>query len=243
MIGKHIEDFLRKWAKTGRPEIYNEFSFQFELGGYLRKKLPKYKVQFERNISDFFIDEKNYQNRNNLVKDNETIKYKFYKKEIDIVVFEGDNPWGATEKYAIELKYIMPSDPTTDKMHEMLEDVAFTAQLRDQNNFENVSIVGNDQKIKSITKQSFCHTYAVTLTNRNDFYECRKGWKGDKQDLESTGAESRYYVFRTEGTGKNGISCAGGKYEKGGKLARDVPSFTSKWQDLQNDFRYYMVEW
>ena len=32
-------------------DIYNEFSFQHELGIYLRNVLPKdYKVQFERNV-------------------------------------------------------------------------------------------------------------------------------------------------------------------------------------------------
>ena len=31
-------------------EIYNEFSLQHELGIYLRKRIPEYKVQFERNV-------------------------------------------------------------------------------------------------------------------------------------------------------------------------------------------------
>ena len=37
-------------------EIYNEFSFQHELGLFLRRELKSYTIQFERNVSiSFFI--------------------------------------------------------------------------------------------------------------------------------------------------------------------------------------------
>ena len=67
------------YQKKNNIELYNEFSFQHELGIYLRNNLPNYKIQFERNISYFF----------NNVKDTK-------KKEIDIVIFKDD----FSEKYA-----------------------------------------------------------------------------------------------------------------------------------------------
>ena len=78
MIRKLLEEFIKE-IQSGNIEIYNEFSLQHELGIYLRKALPAYKVEFERNVKFFNIS--------NTV-----------KKEIDIVVYD-DNV-----KFAIELK-------------------------------------------------------------------------------------------------------------------------------------------
>lgn len=64
-------------------QIYNEFSFQHELGIFLREELKGYRTQFERNVSYFSID-------------NRTIK-----KEIDISIFNEDK----SERYALELKH------------------------------------------------------------------------------------------------------------------------------------------
>lgn len=72
-----------EYRKRNSIEIYNEFSFQHELGIYLRNNLPGYKVQFERNVNFFFG------------------KADTRKKEIDIVIYKADN----SERYAIELKY------------------------------------------------------------------------------------------------------------------------------------------
>lgn len=60
------------YAEIGRIEIYNEFSFQHELGIFLRKELYSYTIQSERNVSYFSIGKK-------------TIK-----KEIDISIFNQD---------------------------------------------------------------------------------------------------------------------------------------------------------
>lgn len=46
-----------EYIEKANIEIYNEYSFQFELGLFLREKLLEqgYKVQFERNVSFFGI--------------------------------------------------------------------------------------------------------------------------------------------------------------------------------------------
>lgn len=107
MIKKLIEDFI-KFANDNAVEIYNEFSLQYELGIYLRNKLPNYKVQFERNISYFYGN-------------SDTIK-----KEIDIVVFNKDEK----EKYAIELKY--PRNRAyTRRMYQFIQDIKFMEELKE----------------------------------------------------------------------------------------------------------------
>ena len=90
-------------------DVYNEFSLQHELGIYLRVALGrKYKIEFERNVSFFNI------NNNTL------------KKEMDIVIYTPD----FKEKYCIELKY-----PTNgqypEQMYSMCKDIKFLEQLKD----------------------------------------------------------------------------------------------------------------
>lgn len=65
-IDNLVTNFI-KLVKDGTIDLYNEFSLQHELGVFLRDYLDKkYKIQFERNVSYFYISGT-------------------YKKEIDIV--------------------------------------------------------------------------------------------------------------------------------------------------------------
>ena len=89
---------------TGQIEIYNEFSFQHELGIFLREKCAKdYKVQFKRNTSFFGISS-------------------LVKKEIDLVVFNEN------EKYAIELKHPL-NGQYPEQMFSFVKDIRFMEQL------------------------------------------------------------------------------------------------------------------
>ncbi|MCT8674272.1 hypothetical protein KZ349_09990, partial [Glaesserella parasuis] len=69
-----VNDFFSYLKYKEDIEIYNEFSFQHELGIFLREKLNEndkdYKIQFERNVKDFGYIPKD----------------KNEKKEIDIVI-------------------------------------------------------------------------------------------------------------------------------------------------------------
>lgn len=82
---------------------------QHELGIYLRAILPKFKVQFERNIL-FFINE------------NTTIK-----KEIDITIFTEDKK----EKYAIELKCPL-NGQYPEQMYSFVKDIRFMEELKER---------------------------------------------------------------------------------------------------------------
>lgn len=102
-----IREFMNLIA-LNKVEIYNEFSFQHELGICLRQKLSnKYKIQFERNVSYFQIG-------NTL------------KKEMDIVIFNDDK----TEKYCIELKF-PTNGQVPEQMYSMCKDIRFLEQLRE----------------------------------------------------------------------------------------------------------------
>ena len=94
-------------VRSQEIEIYNEFSFQHELGIYLRNELPDYKVQFERNVA-YFLPGAN------------TIK-----KEIDIAVFNKDK----RERYAFELKY--PNNGQYPaQMYSFVKDIKFMEELK-----------------------------------------------------------------------------------------------------------------
>ena len=103
-----VEDFFL-YVQSNNIEIYNEFSFQHELGIFLRKKLQGYRIQFERNVSYF-------------TPDNKTIK-----KEIDITIFNEDK----FEKYAIELKCPL-NGQYPEQMYSFVKDIKFMEQLKER---------------------------------------------------------------------------------------------------------------
>ena len=103
---KVLEKFF-DYAYDNEIEIYNEFSLQHELGIYLRNILPKYKIEFERNVDCFNID-----------------KHKTIKKEIDISIIKG------TEKFAIELKFPR-NGQYPEQMYNFIKDIKFLEQLKE----------------------------------------------------------------------------------------------------------------
>lgn len=243
-IKEQIEGFLDGWAsgdgKFSDVCIYNEFSFQFELGKYLRIRFPDYKVQFERNISDFFINEEKY-NSEKAQKIRSAVKAPFYKREIDIVIFKGANPWDAAEKYAVELKYIMPSD-NIDRAYELLEDIAFTQQLINPDNFT--------PAIENVKNEPFSGAIAVTLCNRETFWKPGRGQV--KPEISGTTVH-RYEVFRTDkGEATRCELTEEQTYRREYGKKSDKPSYKDvvvkpcevtwvKLNKLKDDLRYYMV--
>ena len=93
---------------SGRIEVYNEFSLQHELGAFIRGMLPKYKVQFERNVMFFFRS-----------------KAAFTKREIDLSVFSPDTN---ELKYAVELKYPR-NGQYPEQMFSFCKDIAFVEEM------------------------------------------------------------------------------------------------------------------
>ncbi len=109
MIKDLLQEFMRL-IENGKVDVYNEFSFQHELGIFLRNRLVGYKVQFERNTNFFGIHD-------------------LIKHEIDIVIYNKNTKW------AIELKY-PKNGQYPEQMYSFIKDIAFMEQLK-KNGFEN----------------------------------------------------------------------------------------------------------
>ncbi|HOU96485.1 MAG TPA: hypothetical protein PLN06_07665 [Bacteroidales bacterium] len=102
-----IEKFIDT-IKTGKIEIYNEFSLQHELGIFLRSQFTNMKIQFERNVSFFFH------------------AGEFVKREIDISIYASDK---SKLHYAIELKYPR-NGQYPEQMFNFCKDILFAEQLK-----------------------------------------------------------------------------------------------------------------
>lgn len=107
----NVHEFFNR-LRSGGVEIYNEFSLQHEVGGYLRTVIPHgtCRVQFERPSNFFGI-----------------ASHQLLKKEIDIAVFSQDHVY----KAAIELKFPR-NGQYPEQMFSACKDVAFLEQLVDR---------------------------------------------------------------------------------------------------------------
>lgn len=103
-----------KYAQEEGIELYNEFSLQHELGVFLREKMPKHKIQFERNVDTIFT-----------AKEIEKIEEGMVKSEIDITILNPDGTTYAT----IELKYPRKKQYPV-QMYAFIEDIKFAEQLQ-----------------------------------------------------------------------------------------------------------------
>ena len=164
-------------VEVGQIEVYNEFSFQHELGIFLRSHLDGYKVQFERNTRHFGISG-------------------IVKHEIDIVVFND------TEKYAIELKYPL-NWQYPEQMYSFVKDIAFMEQLVGMgfNGAYCVTLV-NDKNFYSGKKTDGIYSYfransrlggviAKPTGKSEDFIELKKTYH---IKWERSTAEKKYYI-------------------------------------------------
>ena len=117
-------NFMNEFFDTLASEaLYNETSFQFELGNYIKNKYPEYIVEYERNIKN-----KNIELDSNITKQMSENKHsillnngKRFKKEIDIFIYKKD----LSEKYAIELKFPASKSGYTKAINEFEEDIEF----------------------------------------------------------------------------------------------------------------------
>lgn len=105
---EHIVSGFLNRVRSESVEVYNEFSLQHELGFYLREHYSNYRVQFERNISHFGGEAKN-----------------FKKREIDIAVFE-ESPRELL--CAIELKFPR-NGQVPEQMFSFCKDIQFAEEL------------------------------------------------------------------------------------------------------------------
>ena len=105
-----VGEFARRLNDGSIREIYNEFSLQHEFGIFLREKNVAELVQFERNVSKFWLPRSS----------------SFTKKEIDVTCFD-ESP---TElRLAVELKYPRAGQ-FPEQMFSFCKDIAFLEEIK-----------------------------------------------------------------------------------------------------------------
>lgn len=117
-----LSDFMDVYGSS--DELYNEISLQLELGLYLRDALKGsgFKVQYERNIESF---------------NPRLHKSGFVKKEIDIVIFDGDKPGISKERYAIELKFLKKENgKIPEGIYACVTDMQFMEEVKKHADFQ-----------------------------------------------------------------------------------------------------------
>ena len=176
MVKKHLQEFIKE-IQLGSIEIYNEFSLQHELGIYLRKALPNYKVEFERNVKFF--------NLSNTV-----------KKEIDIVVYNGK------EKFAIELKHPL-NGQYPEQMYSFIKDIRFMEELK-LNGFDNTYCLTFVKDKNFYCGNKIDGIYAFFRAGKNISGKIEKPTGKDIQSITLTNAyqvswelcnDMRYYIL------------------------------------------------
>lgn len=139
VLKKTLSDFMDVHGSS--DGLYNEISLQLELGIYLRDALKGsgFKVQFERNIKSFkpgSISEEDFVG-------------KFVKREIDLVIFDGDKPETSKERYAIELKFPI-NKQYPEEMYAFVTDMQFMEEVKKDAGFQ--------------------ETYCISLVDDPNFY-------------------------------------------------------------------------
>lgn len=192
-----IQDIIEKFMKLiveNKIEIYNEFSFQHELGIYLRQSIEseKYLVQFERNVSFFHID-----------------KSKTIKKEIDIVIYNMNK----SEKYGIELKHPL-NGQYPESMYSFIKDIKFCEQLV-ENGFKGaVSLVAVTDKLfyegslkEGIYKYFRGSTFIYEKINKPTGNQVDSIWINGRYRIDWKPAKNslRYYTVLIEANRKKDI--------------------------------------
>ncbi|MEG1310891.1 MAG: hypothetical protein RSD47_02675 [Romboutsia sp.] len=116
VIEKEIHNFFDKY-KVDDVDFYGEAELQMKLGWHFMKYLPRYRIEAERPISAYGINEK------------------FNKKEIDLVLIDTETD----DKYVIELKCHFARQRAYNKrIHSTLKDIEFLENLKDSNAFKKV---------------------------------------------------------------------------------------------------------
>ncbi len=153
-----------KSANDYECNIYNEISFQHELGKYIEDKLSKegYKVFYEKNMYDTIKEKEEMERKQNDV---------CVKKEVDIVIVRSDNE--KTEKYAIELKFSKGENARTpENLFDYIKDIKFMEFVKKEKEYTNVYnlIIANSQKYydSKLNKKILKNKYNIYEMFRRD---------------------------------------------------------------------------
>lgn len=195
-IDRLFEDFLASPQSKLTSTDYNECTLMCRFAAYLSAQLPDYHVECGRNIEYFGLDKKD-----------------FYKRDIDIVIYKRDREGNITEKYAIEMKCPTESGrQTTQRMEEMLLDIAFKEQLLSSGDFDDAKCI------------------VMTDVNKFGLFTATRGRK-------ITGkCKVMYDIFR------DGKSVSGIPLTKGKKSIEIKGPVQVTWLSVEGtDYRYYII--
>lgn len=198
--------------------IYNEFSLQHELGIFLRKELEPFgfKVQFERNIENFFQIPANLsgKERTDWIKAEQK---KFCKHEMDILIFKTFDL--DSEKYAIELKY-PKNGQYPEQMYSFIKDIKFMEQVNEKFNIK---------------------TFVLTLVDDKTYY-MKTGKEKDKSIYWYFRSENDTEKSETI-TAKQDIEKNTTIQKPTGNKAKNDNESDEKWLEIKLDNSYKKVEW
>lgn len=128
-MGVSIQQLFAGFLASSESDVlgtdYNECTLVCRFAAYIRRLLPDYHVKCGRNIEYFGLNKKNY-----------------YKRDIDIVIYKRDSEGKISDQYAVEIKCPTASGKeTTQKMADMLLDIAFIRQLLDTGGFDGANCI------------------------------------------------------------------------------------------------------
>lgn len=177
-----------KSANDYECNIYNEISFQHELGKYIEDKLSEegYKVFYEKNIYDTKEEKEEMERKQDDV---------CVKKEVDIVIVRNDNE--KMEKYAIELKFSKGENARTpENLFDYIKDIKFMEFVKKEKEYTNVYnlMIANSQKYynhklnKKILKNKY-NIYEMFRKDTGEYYIPKKPNKIEKY-CNPTGSEN-----------------------------------------------------
>jgi hypothetical protein len=179
ILREKLEEFIGL-LKSGEIEVYNEFSFQHELGYFLRNHLKQnlgdFKIQFERNFKEILE-----------VSDDEIDARfgtkKVRKKEIDISIFQGP-----VNLASIELKFPR-NGQVPESMYSFVKDVKFLEGLTSSKNKKSINM--------------FSEGFFICLVDNSLFYQ--GGSKNDGIYEYFRGKEKKIRICKEtkKPTGKN----------------------------------------
>ena len=183
-ISKIITDFINQNASSGIL-VYNEISLQNELGLFFKNE--GYSVRFERNISRYITNRLS----------------SFVKKEIDLIIFKGENEDTSQQRAAIELKFPR-NGQYPEQMRAFLKDIRFMEQVASSNIAESCYV------LTLVDDKLF---YDAKERNANYPYCFFRGEKSkipfnpplDKNNYNKTQPHSKYYELTWKNLSDNHI--------------------------------------
>ena len=207
-----ISSFMN-YCTEGKMRVYNEISLQLELGNYLRNQLKDFNVRFERNI-EFYAKELD--------------KAKFTKREIDIVLFKGEDETKPQEIYAIELKFPR-NGQYPEEMYAFIKDIKFMEEVKSELNFTSTYCLTlvDDHNFYSPNKRKFNNIYQY-FRHEDSSYTLKDGETinkptGSKQERESNKIKiSQSHIIKWE------------------KLGQDCDWIECR-NNKDDEFRYYLI--